>query len=238
LFGPASGKGTSLGIEAQIWDACAVLDAAEWQEVHVLAICGGAALALAFAAKHPDRVRSLGLWFGDYELGDLAPKTAHQRNLRALMQMAVQNRVSSAQLHAVLLQVVTKLSEPDLAPLALYPYANACLLERYCRMNHAIMSMDCSQHLGCVRAPSFVAYNSSDATTHPEGSRLVAQRLGAKLESVPASGHLGAFRGHAADVERALSFMRDHEPIRSEHYHACRPAGASSDLLTAAVFLI
>jgi 3-oxoadipate enol-lactonase len=217
LFGPASDKASALDVEAQIGDACAVLDSAEWWDAHVLAICGGAALALAFAAQHPDRTRSLGLWFGDYELGELAPKTAHQRNLQALMQMVVQNRVSSEQLHGVLLQAVRKLAEPDLAPLALYPYANPCLFDIYCRMNHAIMSTDCSVHLDRVRAPSFVAYSPSDVTTHPEGSRLVAQRLGAELEEVPVSGHLHALRGHAADVERALSFIRGSEQIVPQH---------------------
>jgi hypothetical protein len=36
----------------------------------------------------------------------------------------------------------------------------------------------------------------------------VARRLGAKLESIATSGHLHAFRGHAEDVERVLSFIR------------------------------
>jgi pimeloyl-ACP methyl ester carboxylesterase len=204
LFGPATSDPPSFTIEAQLWDACAVLDDSGWPSAHVLAICGGAALALAFAAEHPARVRSLSLWFGDYELVNLAPKTAHQRNLQALMQMAVQNRVSSSALHAILLQAMTKFSEPDLAPLALYPYATPELLSWYCRMNHPIMSTDCSAYLSKVRAPSFVAYSPDDVTTHPEGSRVVARGLGAQLDTAVAHGHLHAFRGHTADVERSL----------------------------------
>lgn len=211
LFGPDSDAVSSLGIEAQLWDACAVLDDAQWPAVHVLGICGGAALALAFAAAHPARVRSLGLWFGDYELGGLALKTDHQRNLQALMKMAVEGRVSESALHAVLLQVMTRLSEPDLAPLALYAYANPRLLGQYCRMNYPIMSTDCAPYLDRIRAPSLVVFSPADATTHPDGSRSVARHLGAELQEVTASGHLHAFRGHAADVERALAFHGAHD---------------------------
>jgi len=206
LFGPHGEVVSSLGIAAQLLDACAVLDDGGWSEVHVLGLCGGAALALAFASAHPARVRSLSLWFGDYELGDLALKTDHQRNLQALMQMVVAGRTSAGSLHTALIRTMTRLTEPDLAPLALYPYANPRLLGQYCHMNYPIMSTNCAQYLERIRAPGLVVFSPDDVTTHPDGSRAVARRLGAKLEEIATSGHLHAFRGHAADVHRALSF--------------------------------
>jgi pimeloyl-ACP methyl ester carboxylesterase len=207
LFGPDIARPVSLGHETHAMDAMAVLEMLGWDDAHVIGFCGGAALALGFAASHPTRVRSLSLLFGDYELGALAPKSAHQTNLQALMGMVVGGRVSAAQLHAVLLQAVARMAEPDLAPFALYPYANPELLDRYCRINHAVMSADCGIHLPKIAAPVLVAYDQADDAVHPAGSRVVAARTGARLEVLSGCGHLGTFRGHKPHVDTVLAFL-------------------------------
>lgn len=221
LFGPNHYSVNSLGINAQVMDAKAVMDNAEWDEGHIVGICGGAVLALAFAAAHPARVRSLSLWFGDYELGDRAPKTDHQQNLQALMKMVVDKRVSINSMREMLLSVVSKLSEPDLAPMALYPYANSALLGQYCHMNYPIMSTNCIQYLERIKVPSLVVFSPNDVTTHSDGSYVVANYLGAKLESVVTSGHLGAFRGNSEHIKLALSFHQECDRYKySDEKHA------------------
>ena len=211
MFGPRWDQVTELTLEHQVADAVAVLDAAGWPEAHFVGICGGAVLALACAARHRQRVRSLALWFGDFDLGSAVPKTEHQRNLQALMEMVVARRVSAQALRDVLVASMAKLSDPDLAPLAMYPFASAALLEQYCNMNHPIMSTDCRPYLAAIGAPCLVGYGPDDSTTHPEGSRAVAAALGAQLAPVPERNHLDSMRAHPGDVARVLAFQQLHD---------------------------
>ncbi|KVM68316.1 hypothetical protein WJ60_12230 [Burkholderia ubonensis] len=212
MFGSLDRRVDGLAIDDQVGDAAAVLDDAGWDDAHVVGICGGAMLALAFAARHPRRARTLALWFGDLDLGADAPKTEHQRNLQALMEMVTSNQVSAQALRGVLVGFMARLSDPDLAPLVLYPFANDALLERYCRMNHPIMSTDCRPYLARITAPCLVGYGEHDTTTHPEGSRTLAGLLGAELVAIPGAVHLDGMRGDPADLARVLSFQRRHDP--------------------------
>lgn len=211
MFGPDWEQVAELEVEHQVADAVVMLDAAGWPQAHLVGICGGAVLALACAARHPQRVRSLTLWFGDFDLGDAAPKTEHQRNLQALMQMVVSRRVSAQALRDVLVASMVKMSDPDLAPLAMYPFANAALLEQYCNMNYPIMSTDCRPYLSAVGAPCLVGYGPDDQTTHPDGSRAVAESLGAQLAPVPKRNHLDSMRAYPDDVARVLGFQQLHD---------------------------
>uniref|UniRef100_UPI003BEEEC52 alpha/beta fold hydrolase n=1 Tax=Burkholderia arboris TaxID=488730 RepID=UPI003BEEEC52 len=212
MFGSLDRRVDGLAIDDQVGDAAAVLDDAGWDDAHVVGICGGAMLALAFAARHPRRARTLTLWFGDLDLGAAAPKTDHQRNLQALMEMVTSNQVSAQALRGVLVGFMAGLSDSDLAPLVLYPFANDVLLERYCRMNHPIMSTDCRPYLARITAPCLVGYGEHDTTTHPEGSRTLAALLGAELVPIPGASHLDGMRGHPGDLARVLSFQRGHDP--------------------------
>ena len=72
------------------------------------------------AARRPERVSSLSLWHGDFELGGAAPKTGHQRNLQALMAMAARGPAGAANVHAVLYRSLLSSIPPDLAHLVLY----------------------------------------------------------------------------------------------------------------------
>ncbi|GAB2890577.1 hypothetical protein GCM10027093_27040 [Paraburkholderia jirisanensis] len=211
MFGPDSASVRNLTIDDQLGDAAAILDEAGWDDAHVLGICGGAVLAMALAARHPHRVRSLALWFGDLDLGEAAPKTEHQRNLQALMEMVVSRQVSAQSLRAVLIGFMAKLSDAELAPLVLYPFANPQLLDQYCRMNHPIMATDCRIYVDRIVAPCLIGYGPDDTTTHPEGSRVLAALLDAPLVAMPAATHLDSLRGRAQDLASVLSFQRSHD---------------------------
>ncbi|GGB95720.1 alpha/beta fold hydrolase [Pseudoduganella buxea] len=212
LFGSGAAQVTQLGIDAQVADALAVMDDLGCAQGHVVGVCGGAVLALAFAARYPHRVRSLVLWLGDFELGDLAPKTSHQRDLQALMGMVVDGKVAAAGLRDVLVASMAHLSEPDLAPFALYPFANPALLARYCHMNHPIMATDCRQYAVALDLPCLVGYSPADRTTHPQGSRALAGLLDATLVEIEPCGHLAGLRGSAADMDRILAFQHAQAP--------------------------
>jgi 3-oxoadipate enol-lactonase len=183
-------------VAAQAGDLIALLDHFGVASAHVAGLCGGAVIALTAAADRPDRVSSLSLWHGDFELGDDRLKTDHQRNLQALMTMATQARVSATGVHAVLCQSIAQSSPPDLAHLVLYPYATAGLLFRYCQLNGAIMDADLRGRLHSIIQPTLVVTSEDDVTAHPAGSRYVAAALpNARLHVAPHGDHLSLFRG-------------------------------------------
>ncbi|MGM1062352.1 alpha/beta fold hydrolase, partial [Saccharothrix sp. Mg75] len=185
-------------VAAQVADLAAVLDAFGVPSAHVAGMCGGALLALAAAAELPDRVDSLSLWHGDFDLGDDAPKTDHQRNLQALMGMAAEDRETAAVVHDVLLQNALAGVPADLAHLVLYPYASKELFFRYCRLNLVIMSQDARPYLARVAAETLVVTSEQDSTAHPAGSLAVAERLSAaRLHVEPEGDHLTLFRAPA-----------------------------------------
>lgn len=183
-------------VAAQVRDMVAVMDHFGVPVAHVVGLCGGAVLALVAAREHADRVSSLSLWHGDFELGDMVPKTDHQRDLQALMAMAARSRDSARGIQATLSRTMLAGTPPGLAHLVLYPYATPELLYRYCRLNGAIMSMDVRPMLDGVVQQALVVTSEDDHTAHPAGSRHVADRLARGRLHVTAHGdHLSVFEG-------------------------------------------
>ncbi|GGP79007.1 alpha/beta fold hydrolase [Saccharothrix coeruleofusca] len=196
-------------VAAQVRDAIAVMDHFGVARAHVVGLCGGAVLAVVAAHEHPERVSSLSLWHGDFELGAAAPKTSHQKDLQALMALAARDRASARAVHATLTASMLTGTPPDLAHLVLYPYATPELLFRYCLLNGAIMGTDVGPLLAEVPHPALVVTSRDDRTAHPDGSRHVAERLpGGRLVVLPHGDHLSLFRGTAV-LEIAERFAAD-----------------------------
>lgn len=210
LFGDHCTEVDDLSPQAQILDALALMEALQWSRAHVIGVCGGAALALMFAASNPQALTSLTLWFGDYELGSLAPKTDHQQNLKSLMEMVADGRVPPGDMLSVLHGLISRQSTPDIAPMLLYPFGNADLFDKYCRMNHAVMSIDCAALAKSVAGPCLVGYSPADQTVHPEGSRFIARTIGAEVTSIDNVPHLCAVQGRDQDVSHVQSFHHHH----------------------------
>ncbi|SHG23320.1 Pimeloyl-ACP methyl ester carboxylesterase [Jatrophihabitans endophyticus] len=196
MFGDLDGFRGDTDVDAQVADARAVLAALDLHGVHLVGLCGGAVVAARCAAAEPERVSSLSLWHGDFDLGDAAPKTDHQRNLLGLMDMAVAAPDQAESMHEVVCQSMLGTVPADLAPLVLYPYLTAELFLRYCRLNSAIMHCDLTATLRDIAQPTLVVTSATDDTAHPQGSREVARRLAAATLVVNESGdHISLFRG-------------------------------------------
>ncbi|HEU5107880.1 MAG TPA: alpha/beta hydrolase [Micromonosporaceae bacterium] len=179
---------------AQAADLLTVMDSYELPTAHLMGLCGGAVLALRAAGERPERVSSLSLWHGDYELGAGCPKTDHQHNLKALMEMAVQSRASAAVINAALCQTAMAAVPVSVAHLVVYPYVNAELFYRYCALTGSIMSADVASLLGAVRQPALVVTSEDDHTAHPAGSHRVAAALpAAQLRVEPHGDHISVF---------------------------------------------
>jgi len=200
-------------VAAQGEDLVAVMDAFGVARAHVAGLCGGAVIALTAAAAAPERISSLSLWHGDFELGDAAGKTDHQRNLQALMALATRAKVSAAGVHAVLGRSIAGQSPPELAHLVLYPYANPDLLYRYCLLNGAIMDADVRPVLPAVGQPTLVVTSLDDSTAHPDGSRFVAAALpAARLHVEPHGDHISLFSGAPELIDTLVRFIAEQPP--------------------------
>ncbi len=196
MFGGIGGFDAGTGVEAQVGDALAVLQALNLSGVHVAGLCGGAVVAAELATAAPARVGSISLWHGDFHLGGLAPKTDHQQDLLALMLMAARSPSEAASIHSIVCQSMLRNVPADLAAQLLYPYVTPQLFQRYCQLNSAIMQHDLTATLPGIKHPVLVVTSRTDATAHPDGSVEVARRLPDATLVVRDSGdHISLFRG-------------------------------------------
>ncbi|WP_437605514.1 alpha/beta hydrolase [Sorangium sp. So ce834] len=196
-------------VSAQARDMLAVMDHFGVERAHATALCGGAVIALAAAATAPERISSLSLWHGDYELGEDAPKTQHQRDVQTLMTMAGRGRAKAAGLQKMFKRpsVLAKI-RADMAHHVMYPYASGELLYRYGRLNGAIMDHDCRSLLDRVDQPALVATSHDDHTAHPDGSRYVAGKLRrAELYMGEHGDHLSLFEAESRLGDLAAAFI-------------------------------
>lgn len=204
-------------VDAQARDLLAVMDHAGVRSAHVMGFCGGAVVALVAAALDAQRIDSLSLWHGDYELGARCPQTAHQANIRALLRIAAASRPSAASVREVFCQSVRQRPDsgpvgarPELAHVLLYPFTTAELLFRYARLNGAIMDRDVSDLLASIVQPALVVTSDDDETAHPAGSRWVAARLRhARLHVTQHGNHISAFDAPGSAVELVEGFIAE-----------------------------
>ncbi|WP_405847046.1 alpha/beta fold hydrolase [Streptomyces sp. NBC_01518] len=212
---PEAFDGMGHGVVDQIGDILAVLDHHQVSRTHVMGLCGGAVLALRLAAEHADRVASISLWHGDFDLGADSPKTSHQRNLQALMEIAAENRRSAAMVHATVPRNATADLPADLTELVVHPFLDAETFYRYSLLNGALMAEDIRTALPRIEAPTLIVTSEDDRTAHPAGSRAVAAALpGSRLHVAPAGDHLSVFAAEDALTTVAAEFLADAEQFR------------------------
>ncbi|MEU1176774.1 alpha/beta hydrolase [Streptomyces sp. NPDC005820] len=213
LFAADDGSGlgelTGHGLDVQSDDLLAVLDGFGIGRAHAMGLCGGAAIALAAAARS-DRITSMSLWHGDYELGGAAPKTPHQRDVESLLAMVARGRRQAAGMHRLLSRPATlEALRQDIAHYLIHPYATPELLYRYGLLNGAIMSTDCRALL-TAGPPTLVVTSAKDATAHPAGSAFVSAHLPrARLRTLPEGDHLTAFDAGGELVGLAHEFLHE-----------------------------
>ncbi len=208
---PAAGDtalDATLDLAAQARDLVAVLDAYGVAQADAMGICGGAVIALQAAADHPERIRSLALWHGDYDFGPDSPRTTFQRNLRAVLSMGGRSRAAARGVHATLCKSGFANVPPDVAHLVIYPYVTPELLYRYSRLNHALMAADVPALAPRVTQPALVVTSRNDDTAHPAGSHRLADELpDGRLHVEDTGTHILAFSAPPPLVSVALDFL-------------------------------
>ncbi len=194
----------------QVSDLLAVMDALSTGPVHVMGVCGGSGPALAATSRRPDRITSVSVWHPDLDLGGEAEQTDHQMNLRALVDLAGESRDTADWLRTKIVSGPMTGVPEGIGPLVVRPYATAELFYRYARLTAATVHWDCRPTARRLGVPCLVVTTEDDATTHPSGSRRLAE-IAPRTELVVGrhGDHLDAFRAGAEQVGCLVSFLED-----------------------------
>jgi pimeloyl-ACP methyl ester carboxylesterase/DNA-binding CsgD family transcriptional regulator len=203
--------------EAHLSDFEAVVDAAKLEKFAVLGMCQGAAFAIAYAARHPERVSHLVL-YGAYArgLGRRNP-SSRQREEAELMVKLIE--LGWGKEDSAFRQVFTTQFIPDctleharefneLQRRTTSPETAATLL----RMFHEI---DVSNDARSVRAPTLVMHSSGDLRVpQEEGRRTATLIAGARFVLLESRNHIllehqDAWRQFFLELDR---FVRCDEP--------------------------
>jgi pimeloyl-ACP methyl ester carboxylesterase len=196
------------GVTDQAEDLTAVLEALATGPVHLMGLCGGAVPALVVAGGRPESVRSLSLWHADLELGPDAPKSDHQTNLRALLDLAGESRDTAAWIRERITSGPMPGVPAGIGPLVVRPYATTELFYRYAKLTGATMHWDSRPTAVDVRQPCLVVTSRDDNTAHPAGSLRLSELLPAAQLAVAEHGtHLDAFRATTEQVGCLRSFL-------------------------------
>nr|AAA85161.1 thioesterase [Pseudomonas syringae pv. syringae] len=197
--------------DAQVADMISVMNHFGLSTAHLMGICAGAVIALSAAAAHAERVNSLSLWHGDYNLGDNDLRAAHQQNFEWLMESAAQDRDEAADLQAMFLDQATLATTPEsIAHVVLYPYVNARVVLSLCRLNDALNKTELAPRLTRITAPTLVVAGDADSTTHIGGSAHIAASIKDATLHVERNGsHLAFFASSQQSKQTAFSFLEE-----------------------------
>jgi pimeloyl-ACP methyl ester carboxylesterase len=181
-------------LEAWVSDLEAVADAAGAERFALFGMCYGGAVAVEYAARHPERVSHL-IVFGGYargamRRGDLTPEAIERREL--FIRIAEfgwgRDNAEFQQVWPVLLQPNSTLARlRSLADLQRTSPASAAHVGRALRTSGEV---DISERAANVRCPTLVFHPSDDRAVPFEEGRILASVIpGARLVSLDSPNH-------------------------------------------------
>lgn len=180
-----------LEVEAEGEQVAGVLRELGIERAHLVAICGGAPIALTTAMLERARVASITICHGDFFFGPDTQRTPFQLQFQGLLREVTSSAARARSLYEMFLDPSLHYSVPTpLAPFVLLPYADLELLRRYAGINYALMVYDSTPAAAAVTCPTLLVTSRSDRMTHPAAS-YQAQRLirGSRLWERDAGNH-------------------------------------------------
>jgi pimeloyl-ACP methyl ester carboxylesterase/DNA-binding CsgD family transcriptional regulator len=182
---------TSFALERSVTDLETVVDAAGVDRFALLGISQGAAIAIAYAARHPERVSGL-LLYGGYARGRRLRDDA-QRAESELLQMLI--RVGWGSGHAAYRRAFTMLFLPGGTPEQLEWFDDLARVsaspETATRLRAARDELDVLDLAPRVQAPTLVMHARDDALVPFDEGRLMATLIpGARFSSLESQNHV------------------------------------------------
>ncbi|MGM9486016.1 alpha/beta fold hydrolase [Ideonella sp. YS5] len=180
-------------LERSTSDMAAVADAAGLGRFALLGVSGGGAIAIRFAALHPERVSHLVL-VGCCARGGLRRGAASitAQHLDAYCRLIEDGW---AQDNAAFRQIMTSQMYPGASADEMHSFNEmqrvACTPQEAANIRRLVADYDASEHLPDVRCPTLVLHNPHDAMVPFEESRLVASSIaGARLVPFDSPNHV------------------------------------------------
>jgi pimeloyl-ACP methyl ester carboxylesterase len=202
-------------IEEMVDDLTAVMDATDTERAAILGVSEGAAMALMFAATHPDRCTHLAIWCGFARMGeapDYPEGLPHegiddfgavlQRDWGGPVAMGIfaPSRADDAGVRdwwAHLLRSGTS------------PASAAALISLY-------KELDVRQALPLITAPTLVMHRTGDRAIPLPLGRYIADHIeGARFVEFPGADHLIATQDPDAIVDEVQEFLTGEKPARA-----------------------
>lgn len=183
------------GVDLEVWvhDLETVVDAAGLERFPLLGSCQGGPVAVAYAARHPERVSRL-ILFGSYLKGAFAgppdsPKAAEAQALEKLIEVGWGHDVPAFR------QVFSSLLMPDADIRLLQALGEleriSSSAETAARCWHAFHSFDVKEEAARVKAETLVMHSRDDAMVpFEEGRRLASLLPGARMVTLEGRNHI------------------------------------------------
>jgi pimeloyl-ACP methyl ester carboxylesterase len=211
----ASGRdGTAPGLDSAVEELAAVVQACGAERVALLGVSGGAAAALAYAVRHPERVSQLVL-LGGYLCGLLQQDPSAETLALHEAQLQLM-RLGWGRRHPAVQQFFTTQLVPDASP------EQAAALNEQQRLScdgaqaaallHARASLDVRALAPLVRVPTLVLHAQGDLMVAPERGRDLAAAIpGARFETLATRNHvpLPGDGGFDRFCQALAGFVRD-----------------------------
>jgi pimeloyl-ACP methyl ester carboxylesterase/DNA-binding CsgD family transcriptional regulator len=222
---------TDFSLDAMVADLEAVVDALKLRRFPLLGLCQGGAVAVAYAARHPDRVSRL-LLYDSYPYGafvsDAGEKLATQAQAFAQMIEVGWGRKVGA-----FRELFANLLVPDAAPHQIRSIGElqrrSASPEIACRLWNAFNAFDVRAEAPRISAPTLVFHVRGDAMVPFEAGRRLAAAI-PNARFVPLEGKNHILR---ADEPAWLAFTKELNEFLSADELADDSAAASFAELTA-----
>lgn len=182
-----------ISLDAFVRDLEAVVDAAGLERFDLLGISQGCAVSIAYAARHPERVRRLAL-YGGFALG-AAKRTRNAADREQAVAMLTLMRLGWGQQNPAFRQMFTSQFAPD-ATKEQADWFNdlqraSCSPENAVRYAEAAAAIDVTELLGKVSAPTLVMHARDEVRVPFEnGRRMAAAIPGARFVALQSRNHL------------------------------------------------
>jgi len=203
-------------LERSVADLETVVDAAGVDQFTLLGISQGAAIAIAYAVRHPDRVSRLVL-YGGYARGR-SLRSAAQREESELLQALI--RVGWGSRHVAFRRAFTMLFLPGGSSEQLEWFDEAARVSASAdvarRLRAARDMLDVTQLAPQLRTPTLVMHARDDALVPFGEGRLIATLIpGAQFTSLESQNHvlLESEPAWGVFLEEVRAFLGDPEPL-------------------------
>lgn len=182
---------TDFSLDRHVEDLAAVADAAGLDRFPIFASSQGVPVALAYAARHPDRVSRMVL-YGGYAQGRRLRGQEDQDEAEAILTFIRHGwgRSGTAFARAFVTTFMPDATAEQVTQMSRMQLASASP-DNAVALRRAIDAFDVQDFLGQVRAPTLLVHCDEDAVHPVSQSRLIAARLpDAELRVIPGRNHV------------------------------------------------